>query len=69
VTAAFLTRPGSTQSADVVSCSRFLDHEDIRCEKGCLDLVEASWTASALMPRYALLSGDVAQRPLAHAAQ
>jgi len=69
VTAAFLTRPGTTQPADVVSCSRFFDHEDIRCEKGCLDLVEAGWTASPLTPRYALLSGDVAQRPLAHAAK
>jgi hypothetical protein len=69
VTAAFLTRPGSEQPADVVSCSRFTHDGDVRCAKGCLNLVEAGWTASALMPRYALLSGGVAQRPLAHAAK
>jgi hypothetical protein len=69
VTAAFLTRPGAAQPADVISCSRFTHEGDVRCEKGCLDLVETGWTASALMPRYALLSGGVARRPLAHAAK
>ena len=69
VTAAFLTRPGAAQPADVISCSRFTHDGDVRCEKSCLNLVESGWTASALMPRYALLSGGVAQRPLAHAAK
>ena len=66
VTAAFLTRPGSEQPADVVSCSRFTHKGGIRCQKGCLHLVETGWTASPMAPRYALLSGDVAHRPLAH---
>jgi hypothetical protein len=66
VTAAFLTRPGSEQPADVVSCSRFTHKGGIRCQKGCLNLVETGWTASPMAPRYALLSGDVAHRPLAH---
>ena len=69
VTAAFLTRPGSAQPADVVSCSRFTHDGDVRCGKRCLNLVETGWAAPALMPRYALLSGGVAQRPLAHAAK
>jgi len=69
VTAAFLTRPASVQPADVISCSRFTHEGDVRCEKGCLNLVETGWTASPLAPRYALLSGGVAQRPLAHAAK
>lgn len=69
VTAAFLTRPGSEEPADVVSCSRFTHAGGVRCEKGCLHLVETGWAASPLAPRYALLSGDVAQRPLAHAAK
>jgi hypothetical protein len=68
-TATFLTRPGSARPADVVSCSRFTHKSGIRCQKGCLGLVETGWTPSPLVPRYALLSGGVAQRPLAHAAK
>ena len=68
-TATFLTRPGSARPADVVSCSRFTHKSGIRCQKGCLSLAETGWTASPLVPRYALLSGGVAQRPLAHATE
>jgi len=63
VTAAFLTRPGAAQPADVISCSRFTHDGDVRCEKSCLNLVESGWTASALMPRYALLSGGRSAAP------
>jgi hypothetical protein len=69
VTAEFLARSGAAQPADVISCSRFTHDGDVRCEKGCLNLVETGWTASAFLPRYALLSGGVAQRPLAHVAK
>jgi len=65
VTAAFLTAPGSEQPSDVVSCSRFENERAITCQKGCVPLAETGWSASPLAPRYALLSGDVAYRPVA----
>jgi len=65
VTAAFLTPPGSEQPSDVVSCSQFKNERAVTCEKGCLDLVATGWSASPMEPRYALLSGDVAYRPVA----
>jgi hypothetical protein len=65
VTAAFVTRPGSEQPSDVVSCSLFKDERAITCKKGCLQLMATGWSASPMAPRYALLSGDVALRPVA----
>lgn len=65
VTAAFLTRPGSDQPEDVVACSRFKDGRAITCGKRCLHLAQTGWAASCMAPRYALLSGDVAYRPVA----
>jgi hypothetical protein len=65
VTAAFLTQAGSERPSDVASCSLFQDARGIRCKKGCLKLAETGWVASFMAPRYALLSGDVAYRPVA----
>ena len=65
VTAAFITPSGSEQPADVVSCSLFKNERAVTCKKGCLDLVATGWSASPMEPRYALLSGDVAYRPVA----
>ena len=65
VTAAFLTTPGSEQPSDVVSCSRFKNERAITCQKGCVHLAVTGWSASPMAPRYALLSGDVAYRPVA----
>jgi hypothetical protein len=64
VTAAFLTRPGSEQPSDVVSCSLFQNGRAITCQKGCVQMAETGWAASPMEPRYALLSGDVALRPV-----
>jgi hypothetical protein len=64
VTTGFLTRPGSEHPTDVVSCSQFTDDRAITCGKGCMKLAVAGWTASCMEPRYALLSGDVAYRPV-----
>jgi hypothetical protein len=69
VTAGFLTRPGSEQPSDVVSCSRFADECAVTCAKGCVKLAQSGWAASCMEPRYALLSGDVAYRPIAGAAR
>jgi hypothetical protein len=65
VSAAFLTLPGTEQPSDVVSCSRFKNGRAITCQKGCLSLAASGWAASPMAPRYALLSGDVAFRPIA----
>ena len=64
-TATFVTRPGSEQPSDVVSCSLFKDNRAITCKKGCMQLATAGWSASTMEPRFALLSGDVALRPVA----
>lgn len=69
VTTAFLTEAGSEQPSDVVSCSRFADESAVTCAKGCVKMAEAGWGASCMEPRYALLSGDVALRPVAGAAK
>ena len=65
VMAGFVTRPGSEQPSDVVTCSRFENETAITCKKGCVPMAEAGWSASPMEPRYALLSGDVAYRPVA----
>jgi len=65
VMAAFVTKPGSGQPSDVVACSLFQGGRAITCQKGCVPLAETGWSASAMEPRYALLSGDVAYRPVA----
>jgi hypothetical protein len=65
VTAAFLTPPGTEQPSDVMSCSRFKNERAVRCKKSCLHLATNGWAASPMAPRYALLSGDVALRPIA----
>ena len=65
VMAAFVTRPGSEQPTDVISCSLFQGGRAITCQKGCVHLAETGWSASPMEPRYALLSGDVAYRPVA----
>jgi hypothetical protein len=67
VTAAFLTQAASEEPSDVVSCSRFGDEGAVTCAKGCTHLAETGWTASCMEPRFALLSGDVAYRPVAGA--
>jgi hypothetical protein len=67
VTAEFLTAPGTEEPADVLSCDAFAKPYHVRCKKDCLGLAHAGWAASAMMPRYALLSGGVAVRPLAEA--
>lgn len=67
VTAAFLTQPGSEKPSDVVSCSRFGNDGAVTCAKGCTHLAETGWMASCMEPRFALLSGDVAYRPVAGA--
>jgi len=69
VTTAFLTQPGSEQPSDVIACSRFADERAVTCAKECVSLAEAGWGASCMEPRYALLSGDVALRPVAGAAK
>ena len=65
VTASFLTPPGSEQPSDVVACSLFKRGRAITCQKGCVHMAETGWSASPMAPRYALLSGDVALRPVA----
>lgn len=65
VSAAFLTLPGTEQPSDIVSCSRFKNGRAITCGKDCLPLAASGWGASPMAPRYALLSGDVAFRPIA----
>lgn len=67
VTAAFLTQAGSGEPSDVVSCSRFGVDGAITCKKGCTHMAATGWTASYMEPRFALLSGDVAYRPVAGA--
>lgn len=65
VTTGFLTRPGVGQPVDVVSCSRFGYEHAVTCRKDCMKLATIGWSASSMEPRYALLSGDVAYRPMA----
>ena len=65
VTAAFLTQAGSEEPSDVVSCSRFGRDGAVTCKKGCTHLAATGWAASCMEPRFALLSGDVAYRPVA----
>jgi hypothetical protein len=65
VCATFLTRAGEDSPADVVTCSRFKDERAITCDKGCTHLAASGWGASCMEPRFALLSGDVAYRPVA----
>jgi len=67
VTAGFLSPVGSEEPSDVVSCSRFGHDGPVTCEKRCTHLAETGWTASCMEPRFALLSGDVAYRPVAGA--
>ncbi len=67
VTAAFLTQAGSEEPSDVLSCSRFGIDGAVTCGKRCTHLAETGWTASCMEPRFALLSGDVAYRPVAGA--
>ncbi len=61
----FLVSPGSGQPSDVLSCSVFPRPYHVRCKKGCLGLAEAGWTASPMIPRFALLADGVGYRPLA----
>ena len=65
VTTGFLTEAGAEQPADVLSCSRFEDEHAVTCGKKCVTLATSGWSASCMEPRYALLSGDVAYRPVA----
>jgi hypothetical protein len=65
VAAAFLTLPGTEQPSDVFSCSQFKNERAVTCKKGCLQVAATGWAASPMAPRYALLSGDVAFRPVA----
>jgi len=67
VTAAFLTKPGSEEPSDVLSCSRFGRDGAVTCKKGCTHLAKTGWAPSCMEPRFALLSGGVAYRPVAGA--
>jgi hypothetical protein len=61
----FLGEPASDPDhpGDVLSCSVFAPKAyHVRCQKACLGLAETRWALSPMMPRYALLSGDVAYR-------
>ncbi len=60
----YLIPTGSDWPSDVLSCSVFPMPEHIRCKKGCLSMAEVGRAPSPMMPRYALLSGGVAKRPL-----
>ena len=64
-TATFVTWAGSERPSDVVSCSLFKNGRAITCKKGCVHMATTGWSASPMEPRYALLSGDVAYRPVA----
>jgi hypothetical protein len=61
----FLVPPGSGQPSDVLSCSVFPKPYHVGCEKGCLGLAQTGWTASLMMPRFALLADGVGYRPAA----
>jgi len=63
VTAAFLTRPGEAEPADILACSLFPD--GVRCEKACLRAARTSWTPSTSMARFALLAGGESVRDAA----
>lgn len=63
-TVEFLIAPDSDRPTDVLSCSVFPKPYHVRCRKGCLNMAEAGWAPSPMMPRYALLSGGVAMRPV-----
>jgi hypothetical protein len=60
----FLIAPGSDRPSDVLSCSVFAKPYHVRCKKGCLELADAGWAPSPMMPRYALLADGVALRPV-----
>jgi hypothetical protein len=60
----FLIAAGSDRPSDVLSCSVFPKPGHVRCKKGCLSMAEVGRTPSPIMPRYALLSGGVAMRPV-----
>jgi len=64
-TVEFLVPPGSGQPSDVLSCSVFPKPYHVRCEKACLGLAQTGWTASPMMPRFALLADGVGYRPVA----
>ncbi len=64
-TVEFLTAPGADEPSDVLSCSVFAPKPyHVRCEKACLRLAKTGWAASAMMPRFSLLSGGVAYRAI-----
>jgi hypothetical protein len=52
----------SERPLDVLSCSVFDDPRQVRCKKGCLELVSMGVVATPLMPRFALVDGGVAYR-------
>jgi hypothetical protein len=59
----FLSPPEAGQPSEVLSCSVFSNPYHVTCEKRCLTISEAGWTASPMMPRYSLLADGVAYRP------
>jgi len=62
VTADFLTRAGSNQPSDVLSCSAFEKPYHVRCQKACLGLAETHSVSMSLLPRYSLIAGGTAYR-------
>lgn len=60
VNVAFLTSPGVSAPADVLSCSLFSG--DVLCKKGCLGLAESVWSGRPVVARYALLADGEAYR-------
>ncbi len=60
VSARFQSTPGSTHASDVVECSVFAGA--VTCEKKCLEHVSTTWPATAMTPRYSLVSDGVALR-------
>lgn len=67
VTVEFLAAPSAEEPSDVLSCTAFPKPYHVRCAKECRGLAHAGWAPSFMMPRYALLSGGVAVRPLSGA--
>ncbi len=60
----FLVAAASDRPSDILSCSVFPKPDHLRCKKGCLSMAEVGRAPSPMMPRYALLSGGVAMRPV-----
>ena len=61
VNATFVTSPDRQGPTDVMACSVFGDGE-VTCSKKCRALATTVWAPSPMVPRFALIAGDVAVR-------